>query len=58
MRDPLLWLVLLFVALLILMPHSAHYSARSFPGCRGQSIQQGVLLISPWRTPGWWRSQA
>jgi hypothetical protein len=32
MRDPLLWLVVLFVALLFLMPHSAAlFSALSRP---------------------------
>lgn len=31
LRDPLLWLVVLFVALLFLMPHSAALFSTLFP---------------------------
>lgn len=57
LRDPLLWLVALFVALLFLMPHSAALFNALFPGLPRQFISRKALLISPWRISGWWRSQ-
>ena len=39
-RDPLLWLVLLFIALLFLMPHSASLFSALFPGLPRPVYQQ------------------
>lgn len=44
MRDPLLWLVLLFVALLLLMPHSAPLFSALFPELPRPVYQQESFL--------------
>ena len=47
LRDPLLWLVALFVALLFLMPHSAALFNTLFRGYRGRCISRRALLTLP-----------
>ena len=44
LRDPLLWLVALFVALLFLMPHSAALFNTLFPGLPRPVYQQESFI--------------
>ncbi|HBV39359.1 MAG TPA: osmoprotectant uptake system permease, partial [Erwinia sp.] len=44
LRDPLLWLVLLFVALLLLMPYSGPLFARAFPQLDRPLYQQESFI--------------
>ena len=44
LRDPLLWLVALFVALLFLMPHSAVVFSALFPGLPRPVYQQESFI--------------
>ena len=44
LRDPLLWLVALFVALLFLMPHSAALFNALFPGLPRPVYQQESFI--------------
>ena len=44
LRDPLLWLVLLFVALLLVMPYSAPLFSALFPELPRRSISRRVSL--------------
>lgn len=44
LRDPLLWLVALFVALLFLMPHSAVLFSALFPGLPRPVYQQESFI--------------
>ena len=58
LRDPLLWLVALFVGLLFLMPHSAALFNSLFPGLPRPVYQQESFINLARRISGWWRSQA
>ena len=44
MRDPLLWLTVLFVALLFLMPHSGALFSSLFPGLPRPVYQQESFI--------------
>lgn len=58
LRDPLLWLLVLFAALLIGLPHSEPLFHALFPEQPRPLYQQAGFFSSPWRMPGWWGSPA
>ncbi len=52
-RDPLLWLTGLFIALLYLMPHSAALFNALIPGLPRPVYQQESFVNLTRRTSGW-----
>ena len=58
LRDPLLWLIALFLLLLLLMPYSGPLFARWFPQLDRPVYQQESFFSWRWRIFGWWRSPA
>lgn len=58
LRDPLLWLVALFIALLLVLPHSAPLFSWLFPELPRPVYQQESFLALTLAHFGWWRYQA
>jgi hypothetical protein len=54
LRDPLLWLIAVFVALLLAMPYSGALFGSLFPQLPRPVYQQESFVA--WRSPisGWW----
>jgi len=54
LKDPLLWLIILFVALLLGLPYSGPLSPGGSPNRRGRSTSRKVFSSWRWRIFFWW----
>ncbi len=54
LRDPLFWLIALFVALIFWLPYSQPLFAALFPQLPRPVYQQEVLQLWHWLISGWW----
>lgn len=54
LRDPLFWLIALFVALIFWLPYSQPLFAALSHNCHDPFISKKVLQLWHWLISGWW----
>lgn len=54
LRDPLFWLIALFVALIFWLPYSQPLFAALFPQLPRPVYQQESFAVWHWLISGWW----